>query len=93
MPAPELRHSGLLTDVVAADLLDAAVDELVALIAQKSPLGLRRMKQLVDDALEQPVETGLRAELVASALHNRSSDVSEGLAAFREKRPPTFTGR
>jgi enoyl-CoA hydratase len=93
MPALELRHSGLLTDVVQPDQLDVAVDKLVALIAQKSPLGLRRMKQLVDDALEQPVETGLRAELVASALHNRSSDVSEGLAAFRQKRPPAFTGR
>jgi enoyl-CoA hydratase/carnithine racemase len=90
--AEELRHSGLLNDVVPGDRLEAAVDELVAMIAAKSPLGLRRMKQLVDDALQQSVEAGLRAELMASALHGHSSDMSEGLAAFREKRTPEFTG-
>jgi enoyl-CoA hydratase/carnithine racemase len=93
MPAPELRNSGLLIDVVASDQLDSAVNELVEMIATKSPLGLQRMKRLVDDGLEQPVETGLASELAACALHNDSADMSEGLAAFREKRRPAFTGR
>lgn len=93
LPALELRHSGLLNDVVPADSLELAVDELVAVISQKSPLALGRVKRLVDDALEQPVETGLQAELVACALHNHSADIAEGLAAFREKRSPEFTGR
>ena len=92
LEAGELRHSGLLNDVVPAERLVPAVDELVAAIAAKSPLGLRRMKQLVGDALEQPVEVGLRAELLASSHHGRSADMAEGLAAFREKRVPQFTG-
>ncbi|MEZ5078286.1 MAG: enoyl-CoA hydratase/isomerase family protein [Solirubrobacterales bacterium] len=91
--AGELRHSGLLNDVVPADRLEAAVDEVVAAIVAKSPLGIARMKQLVDDALEQPAAVGLRAELLASSLHAHSSDMSEGLAAFREKRAPDFTGQ
>lgn len=93
LEAGELRHSGLLNDVVAAERLQGAVDDIVAMIAAKSPLVLRRMKQLVDDALEQTAEVGLGAELTASVLHSRSSEMSEGLAAFREKRVPDFTGR
>lgn len=89
--AEELRHSGLLNDVVPGEQLEGTVDDLVRMIAAKSPLGLRRMKQLVDDALQQSVDAGLRAELIASSLHAHSADMSEGLAAFREKRPPKYT--
>ena len=91
LPSKALLGSGLLNDVVPGDRLEGTVDDIVGMIAAKSPLGLRRMKQLVDDSLQQTVDAGLRAELMASALHAHSADMAEGLAAFREKRTPEFT--
>ena len=93
VPAEELEAAGLVNRVVDdADLL-AAAGEIVARLRDKSPLVLRRMKALVDDGLEQPVETALRLELLASEVHAHSHDMKEGLAAFEEKRQPRFTGR
>lgn len=93
LPASDFIPLGLVNRVVPDDELDDAVDHLVATLATKSPLGLKRMKQLIHDGLEQPVATGVRLELLASEAHAHSHDMAEGLAAFNEKRPPRFTGR
>lgn len=91
--AEALLASGLVNAVVDDEALPAAVEALVAKLATKSPLGLRRMKALVDDGLEQPMESALRLELLASEAHAYSADMKEGLAAFNEKRQPVFVGR
>lgn len=93
VPAAQLVAAGLVNEVALPDELDAAVDRLVAKLSDKSPLGLRRMKELVDDGLEQGKETGLRLELLAGALHAQSYDMQEGIAAFNGKRKPEFQGR
>ncbi len=93
VPAEELVSAGLVNQVLDdADLLDGAA-RIVARLRDKSPLVLRRMKALVDDGLEQPIETALRLELLASEVHAHSHDMKEGLAAFEEKRQPRFIGR
>jgi enoyl-CoA hydratase len=92
-PAAELQQWGLVTEVAPAAELDAAVERLLERIVDKSPLGLERMKRLVDDSLDQPLEVALTAELVMSELHAHSHDRAEGLAAFLEKRQPRYTGR
>lgn len=91
--AEEMAMAGLVNRVVDDDRLLDEVQALVGKIAAKSPLGLRRMKALVDDGLQQPVDTALRLELLASEAHASSEDLREGLAAFYEKRNPRFTGR
>lgn len=93
LPAHELEHSGLLNAVVPDDELETAVQELADTIAKRSPIGLARMKQLLDDALESSKQVGLRTELAVSELHGHSHDFQEGLNAFNEKRSPEFTGR
>jgi enoyl-CoA hydratase len=92
LPAADLVAAGLLNDIVPDAELDQAVDRLVDKLSNKSPLGLSRMKTLVDDGLEQPKEIALRAELVAGGLHAHSFDMQEGIAAFNEKRTPQFRG-
>lgn len=93
LPATDPVWTGLVNAVVPDGELDGAVTELVDKLAARSPLGLSRMKQLVNDGLEQPATTGLRLELLASALHAHSDDMNEGLRAFEEKRSPQFSGR
>ena len=93
LPPDDRRLSELVTDVVDDDRLIDEVDAVAAVIAERSPLGLARMKQLVGDAADQSLATALRQELLVSALHRRSYDNTEGSNAFAEKRKPRFEGR
>ncbi len=90
--AAEMLTAGLVNKVVDDDQLESATQALADRIATKSPLGLRRMKALVDDGLQQTVDTALRLELLACEVHQHSADLHEGLTAFNEKRIPRFTG-
>src|SRR5262249_993780 len=91
--AADMQAWGLVNRVVPASELHAAVDELVGKLAAKSPLVLRRMKEVPDAALDQPRNAALAQEQLALRTHLRSFDMHEGLAAFREKRAPRFEGR
>ena len=92
-PARELVAYGLVNEVVPDGELTTAVEKLVGKLANKSPVGLEKMKYLVDDGLNQTADTALRLELLAFDLHMNSEDVKEGLAAFEQKRTPQFKGR
>lgn len=91
-PASDWKALGLVTQVFPDDNFIDDVSTFAARLAVKSPLVLARMKQALNDALDQPVSIGLRYERALSNLHHFSSDRVEGLAAFKEKRPPQFTG-
>lgn len=93
LDAAALERMGLVNRVVPDADLEETVATLAAQLGEKSPLGLKLMKQLTDDGLEQPKDVALRNELMAIAVHSRSQDWAEGLAAFAEKRKPNFTGR
>jgi len=92
VPAAVAEQWGLVNQVVPLVELESAATALCDSLVDKSPLGLRRMKQLLNDALDQPLEIALRAEGAMNEAHNASSDRAEGLAAFAEKRTPCFTG-
>ncbi|AOV09121.1 hypothetical protein BI350_06090 [Sporosarcina ureilytica] len=90
--AEEMKDYGLVQEVVKAEALEERVQEIADKLSEKSPLVLRKMKELVADGLEQPLEIALKQELLALKVHTGSYDLAEGLAAFSEKRKPAFKG-
>ena len=91
--AEEALALGLVTRVVPAGELDAAVDELVAELAELSPLALALAKRVLDLAEESPLHVGLHVEGLAYGLLRSTDDFREGVEAFGEKRKPRFEGR
>jgi enoyl-CoA hydratase len=93
MDAAEAGAAGLVTKVVpAASVVDTAL-ELADTIASMPPLAVRAAKRSVLAAAELPLSAGLRAEREAFFDLFASEDQREGMRAFQEKRPPTWTGR
>ncbi len=90
--ADQCLQVGLVDQVVPDEDLLPAAHRLAGLFAGKSPLVIARMKEALEDSLNQPPEVGLRRERDLNELHSTSADRREGLAAFREKRAPQFTG-
>lgn len=92
LPAERLVDCGLVQCVFPAADYPRAVEELAAKVASRSPLGLQRMKKLIDNALLVPLEQALADEQTMLRLHRSSWDRAEGLAAFAERRVPQFRG-
>jgi enoyl-CoA hydratase/carnithine racemase len=93
VPAEAALHLGMANRVVPADELDGAVETLARQIAQNAPLSVRALKGCV-------LRAGSRRRSLPredlEELHRQvrsSADLQEGLAARREKRRPTFSGR
>ncbi|HUK01592.1 MAG TPA: enoyl-CoA hydratase/isomerase family protein [Steroidobacteraceae bacterium] len=91
-PAAEMAAIGLVQRVIADESFEAEVDAIAARIAAKSPLGLKRMKMLVNDGLDMPASLAMKTEKLVSAEHMRSNDAAEGGRAFKQKRKPEFRG-
>lgn len=91
-PAQDALAMGLLNYVVPRGrALDRAL-ELAAKLAANGPLALRKIKEGVLRASGRPLEDALRIESEVSAAVMASQDAREGPRAFRERRPPRFTG-
>lgn len=91
-PAADMAAIGLVIRVVEDPQLEAEVQAIAERIASKSPLGLRRMKMLINDGLDMPQALAMKMEKLVSAEHMRSNDAAEGGRAFKEKRKPEFRG-
>ena len=92
-PAATLRDWGLVYEVVPDDQLGPTVEAYCRDLADKSPLVLSAMKEVVNAALDHNEDMALRHEMLLLRNHMTSKDFHEGLTAFTEKRTPVFEGR
>lgn len=91
--AAEAERIGLVNRIVAGDDPMAAA---LAFLGEMTRYGLPALafaKQAVIRALDLPIHEGLKVEADLSTLAYRTEDADEGLAAFVEKRKPTFKDR
>jgi len=91
--AREAEGWGLVTSVVPAEATVTAAIELGARIAALAPVAVIAAKEAVNRAEELPLEAGLEFERRNFYLLFDTEDGAEGMAAFGEKRSPTWKGR
>jgi enoyl-CoA hydratase/carnithine racemase len=91
--APELLSAGVVSRLVPPDEVQAAALRWADEIAAGAPQSLRLAKQLLRRSHELDLEAVLREEVAGVLECFQRADVLEGLKAFREKRPPRYTGR
>ena len=92
LTAQEAKEIGLVTEVVQAADLENKVQQLVAEIKEQSPtavrLGLKAFQEMKTKNADEKHKY-LHAMLMECL---KSKDAAEGLAAFKEKRKPNWSG-
>jgi enoyl-CoA hydratase/carnithine racemase len=88
--AARAREIGIANDVVPFDQLDARIEALIARLGEMSPVALRRGKYAIAamEAMAFPEALAFAEQLIA--VTSLTSDATEGLAAFNEKRAPRW---
>lgn len=81
---------GLVNEALPRDQLDNRAEELARQIAANAPLAVQFAKQAIDGGSQG--SAGYTIEALAGALSAQSDDAKEGLASFRERRAPDYSG-
>ncbi|QHN25075.1 enoyl-CoA hydratase/isomerase family protein [Gordonia pseudamarae] len=84
---------GLIHAAATESELDAVSDRLLERVAAGPTVAFGLAKYSLHENLHQNLPTAMNNELYALELSTRTTDFKEGLAAFRERRDPDFTGR
>ncbi len=91
--AAEALDIGMVNQVCPAADLATACNRLAAMICETGPIAIEQAKYAIDRGLETDLQTGLAIESTAYQVIIPTQDRLEGLAAFREKRKPVYTGQ
>jgi len=91
--APDAAAWGLIHQAVDPAELDRVTEELLARLAAGPTVALGLAKQAIHYGQHATLSQSMNQELFDLELSCRTKDFKEGLAAFRERRPPRFDGR
>ncbi len=89
----EAAEWGMVHRAVATADLDHEVESVVGQLASGPTVSLGLTKWLLHVGASSSLARHLHDESMALELSSRSEDFREGLSAFKEKRPPRFSGR
>ncbi len=92
LSAREALEWGLVTAVVPDDELERHARQLAERYAEMPTRGIALTKRLFDHAGTATLEQQLELEARLQSEATKTPDFAEGVAAFREKREPQFTG-
>ena len=93
LSANEALEWGLVSEVIAADRFEERVAELASTWAALPTRAVAGAKRLFDHAHGASLEAQLALEAKVQEAATGTEDFREGVAAFLEKRPPSFSGR
>ncbi|PRX46144.1 enoyl-CoA hydratase/carnithine racemase [Prauserella shujinwangii] len=86
------REIGLVNDVFAPSALEESTMDFVGTLCARSQASIRGMNRIIEKILSGHEETDSEVERIRlDAVHGE--DYAEGVAAFLERRTPTFTYR
>ena len=88
--ARQAQRIGLVHQIVPQQEVLSEAEKVAKEMARKAPLALRYAKEAVSKGLDLTLEQGLRLECDLYMILQTTSDRTEGIKAFREKRQPLF---
>ncbi len=91
--ADEALSWGLVNKVVEPADLKAEVKKVVDQILTKGPIAIRLAKKVVNEGVDLALASGLKLEESSFPVIFGTTDKTEGVTAFIEKRPAKFLGK